>query len=444
MPELEPLIRVYFDASRMISRRQATPTGIDRVDLAYARHLAKMPGFDLRLMRFDAFGPRLLHRHEAEELVGTTVRRWKLAQTQGLDHPAWRGLCAWLNTADHLAASRVNIEGERQGLLGEGGRGHWRRILSGSRPIPSASRRIPTQSAEHPRVYLNTSHGRLFRSRVSRWLAATGMPAVFFVHDLIPIEFPQFNRPREPLRHKARLQTISRHARQVLVNSQATADSLGHFLGREGQRVPDIQVAALGVERVFSAGRLPELSPARPYFVVLGTIEPRKNHALLLDVWRRWIAADPDGAARLVVIGRRGWMNQEVFRQLEDPALAAHVVECGGLSDRQVEALVSGACALLCPSHAEGFSLPVVEALASGAPVIASDIPAHREVHQGCAELLPTNDAGHWLSLVQAYASPGSPRRAMGLHRIEAFRTSAWEDHFSIVVPRLEQVARGS
>ncbi|MDT9702392.1 glycosyltransferase, partial [Streptomyces sp. P17] len=92
----------------------------------------------------------------------------------------------------------------------------------------------------------------------------------------------------------------------------------------------------------------------RPRFVTLGTIEPRKNHALLLDVWDSL----PPPRPQLVVIGRRGWADQALFARI---AATPDVAEFNTLDDGQVAAVLTGAQALLMPSFAEGFGLPLTE-----------------------------------------------------------------------------------
>lgn len=434
MSPTQSSLRVYFDASRLINRGNATPTGIDRVDLAYVRHLSAAPGIDLRLIRFDVFGPRLLHRHEAEQLINTTVERWKLARDASGDSVAWSRLRDWLSSPAPAPAPPVKIETSPNV---DPNVPLWRKVMRQS--FATGGERVPRPRTDHPRLYLNTSHGRLFRGSVSRWLRAARVPSVFFVHDLIPIEFPQFNRPREPLRHQARLQTISRHASRVLVNSRATASALDRYLVEQGQRVPPIQVAPLGIEKNFLLSGEAGLTPGRPYFVVLGTIEPRKNHALLLEVWSRWLAQDPQSVPRLVIVGRRGWMNEGVFSAIENPRLSRHVVECAGLSDRQVGMLLSHAQALLCPSYAEGFSLPVAEALAMGTPVIASDIAAHLELAGQHARFASPHDADAWQRLIRecASADPGDARQG------PAFLPPSWDQHFEHVLPGLHDAATG-
>ena len=113
---------------------------------------------------------------------------------------------------------------------------------------------------------------------------------------------------------------------------------------------------------------------ASPYFVVLGTIEPRKNHLLLLNIWRR-LAEQQRSPPKLVIIGTRGWENEQVLDVLDRSVLVRpHVVEGSGMGDRGLMRLLANARALLMPSFAEGYGLPVVEALSLGTPVVASDI----------------------------------------------------------------------
>lgn len=434
-------VRMYFDATRLLSRGDATPTGIDRVDLAYVKALSEMPNVDLRLVIFDVFGAKLLSRQQADGLIAAKTLQWLSAATAVPGSgPAFKSLVQWLGSP----------------------RGTQRPALKVVAPEPSRSRpeesfwaklktvrdtlfmeRLRGRPPSVPSVYINTSHGRLYRKTVARWLNATRIGAVFFVHDLIPIDFPEFNRPQEPMRHAARLVTISQYARRVLVNSEATQLSLADYLKGRQRRVPPISVLPLGVESRFTRVEgLAEVQPAVPYFVVLGTIEPRKNHKLLLQAWMDWIASGDAAVPRLVVLGKRGWENREVFKTLdESTALSGHVIECSGLSDAEVGAVLRGARALLCPSLAEGFSLPVVEALALGTPVIASDIPVHREVAGPYAEYVSPFDAPGWLQVMKDYAMENAQRREMKLRQLPDFRPPDWETHLSMAKALLYEAA---
>ena len=432
------LLRVYFDASRLVARNGASPTGIDRVDMAYLAALRQAAGFDLRLLAFDALGPRLLRQDRATRLFDAVTQRWNAAPGAATD-AAFLRLRHWLEapagTARPVltaAPERTMDPGRLAATLGNAARRGSETLQRGA-AIPGAI----------PSVYLNTSHGGLFRPAVARWLRNSGSGGVFFVHDLIPLEFPEFNRPQEPGRHAARMQTVSEHAQQVLVNSEATRQALLRHLGQRGLRLPPVSVLPLGVEPRFGDGMgIAPLRPAVPYFVVLSTIEPRKNHLLLLQAWRRWIESAGAGAARLVVLGRRGWENQLVFNMLDRmPLLAGHVAECAGLSDPQLGALLRGARALLSPTFAEGFGLPVAEALTLGTPVLASAIEAHREVGGDYAEYLDPLDGAAWLQALRDYAATPAPRREQRLRLLPQYRPPAWEGHFERAFELLRQAA---
>lgn len=438
---ISPRVPLYFDATRLLSRGDATPTGIDRVDLAYVMALSADPKFDLRLITFDLFGARLLSREQAGELIARKSQQWHSTETSMVGPgPVFNRLAQWL--ASPQDTPRPALRAPQPELVVSKGEGLFQTALKTVRDFLRMQRLSARQSAL-PSVYVNTSHGRLYRKVVARWLQATQISAVFFVHDLIPIDFPEFNRPQEPARHAARLVIISRYARRVLVNSEATGAALADYLKGGQRRVPPISVLPLGVESRFTRIEgLAEVQAARPYFVVLGTIEPRKNHKLLLDCWSQWIAGGGAAVPRLVVLGKRGWENREVFRILDESAtLASHVVECSGLSDVEVGALLRGARALLCPSWAEGFSLPVVEALALGTPVLASDIPVHREVGGSCAEYLNPSDPSAWLQALKDYAAEHSPRRQLQLERLPGFHAADWEAHFSKAKALLREAA---
>jgi glycosyltransferase involved in cell wall biosynthesis len=126
-----------------------------------------------------------------------------------------------------------------------------------------------------------------------------------------------------------------------------------------------------------------------------------------------------------VLIGRRGWENEAVVDQLErSPAIRRYVHEVTNLGDHQVARLIHGAAALLSPSFAEGFNLPVIEALSLSTPVIASDIPAHRELAAG-AQLIDPLDGPAWLDAIATACATRPPSRR--------FEPPTWESHFDTV-----------
>jgi glycosyltransferase involved in cell wall biosynthesis len=175
-------------------------------------------------------------------------------------------------------------------------------------------------------------------------------------------------------------------------------------------------------------------------FVCIGTIEPRKNHLLLLNLWRRLASVGP--APHLVLIGRRGWENENIIDMLERCTVLQGVVEERSvMADDEVRTLLLGARALLLPSFAEGYGLPLAEALALGVPAICSDIPALREVGAEVPEFLDPLDGPAWRQAIVDYAHPDSPRRAAQLARLASWPAPTWPAHMATSMALLASVA---
>jgi glycosyltransferase involved in cell wall biosynthesis len=261
-------------------------------------------------------------------------------------------------------------------------------------------------------------------------LRRQGCRFVPLIHDLIPLLHPEYARQGQAEKHRRRIATTARLADAILVNSAATAADLEPWLSGRDTPLP-IRVAPLGI--VTPEVQAPPVA-LRPYFVVLGTIEPRKNHLLLLNLWRQMAATLGPAAPRLVVIGRRGWENENIIDMLERcAAIDGLVEETGPLPDREVASLLRGARALLFPSFAEGFGLPLAEALALGVPVIASDLPALREVGGAVPDYLDPLDGAGWRNAVVDYARPDSAARRAQLARLPGWTPPSWSKHFAIV-----------
>ena len=284
------------------------------------------------------------------------------------------------------------------------------------------------------RLYLNIGHTGLDRIGHAGWVRRSGVRAVYFVHDLIPIDHPEHCRVGESDKHRARVRAMLNLGSGVIANSRDTLSLLTGFAEREGIAMPHSTLAApLGVDAPwFSTAGLP-LAPelaARPYFVVLGTIEGRKNHVLLLKLWRAMADAMGEACPRLVIVGRRGWQADEALALLDhDPGLRAHVTERSDCTDAELLGLLRGAEALLFPTLAEGYGLPLVEALALGTPVIASDLPVFREIAGDLPLYRDPKDLAGWREAVMGFSAASERARIQAA----AFRAPTWGEHFAVV-----------
>jgi len=267
------------------------------------------------------------------------------------------------------------------------------------------------------------------------------MPCIFFIHDLIPIDFPEFVSPHSCERHEGRLNTVSKLASAIIVNSQYTARSVHSYFDSRQMRLPHIEVIPLGVTGWFLNGKpLEPPTPAVPYFVTVSTIEPRKNYLFLFAVWRRLAEELGPATPRLVVVGHRGWENENIIDALErSRSLAPFLIEASDLSDAGLASLLRGASALLAPSTVEGFGLPVAEALSLGVPVIASDIRAHQEAGGSHATYIDAIDGLRWTSAIRDFAEAGSARRTWAALQARDYRPFTLQEHVAKAVNFIEK-----
>lgn len=307
-------------------------------------------------------------------------------------------------------------------------------LLAGSPPLP-----WPAGKATRS-LLLNIGHSGLDRPGYAGWLLRKRVLPVFMVHDLIPITHPEFCRAGEKERHTARMQTVLKTAAAILTNSMATLEVLTRFADACGVTMPPAVAAPLGGVALPESGMGP--SPVdRPYFVMLGTIEPRKNHWLMLQIWRRFLERYGADAPRLVVIGQRGWECENVVDLLERcDLLRGAVVERAGCSDAELARYLRHCRALLFPSFIEGYGLPLIEALTLGVPVIAGALSVFREIAGDVPEYLDPLDAMGWMECIEDYRLSDSPRRAAQLSRLSRFTPPTWRAHFEIVETVLDRL----
>ncbi|NUT00765.1 MAG: glycosyltransferase family 4 protein [Sphingomonas sp.] len=280
------------------------------------------------------------------------------------------------------------------------------------------------------RPYLNIGHTGLNDPGFGAWVRSSGVRPIYFVHDLIPITHPEYCRAGERERHIDRMRTVLTTGAGVIGNSQATLDELAEFGRQEGLPCPPSVAAWLGSAELPDG---PSRMADRPTFVTLGTIEARKNHLLLLQVWTRLVRRLGSDAPRLLVIGQRGWESEQAVDLLERGGLGDAVVEIGGCGDAELADHLRSARALLFPSLVEGFGMPLTEALECGVPVIASDLPVFREIGHGMPEFIDPLDGPTWERMILEYAKDGSPARKAQMKRLNSFRPFTWDDHFTKV-----------
>jgi glycosyltransferase involved in cell wall biosynthesis len=400
-----------IDLTRLVSRLdRGAPTGIDRVELAYLRHFAEddVPCFALTST---PLGVLLLDRAGARHV---------LARATGAAVAGPGDLIGRLTRRAQPGRGRDEAD--------------LRRMALARSPRPGLAATLRRHLPPGTDCFL-VGHSDLAEPMLQALKRGGGGRVVVLLHDTIPLDHPGLARPGTPARFAAQVRAVASGADLVVfASAEAAARAVPHLAGFG--RLPPHLVAPLGVGGACPdpAALPPDLcADGRPLFLALGTIEPRKNHTLLLDIWERLHASlAASRIPRLVVAGARGWANAAVFRRLDSrPFVGRTVVEHAGLSDGAVAALMDRSAALLFPSLAEGFGLPPAEAAARGLPVIAAPLPALRETLGDYPTYLQTDDPLAWMRAILARAeaagrTPPAPRPPLAV--------PTWADHFNLVL----------
>ena len=407
---------VVYDITHLIARLPVNAaSGIDRIDLAFASHFFNAAA-PCEAVRYGSGAPRRITPNWALEFTRTAQNVW----TKPKSEPA-QALWRWLESAPGEAEKPgladfacIAAPDWRQRLL------RWLGYFMGR----------PRYSVPEGSVYINVGYHRFEQPRFFEWLGARAdVDGVFMIHDLLPLDYPEYFAPGEAGKFRARIETALNYGRAFLVSTEAVARRLRSEIAARGLDPRPIWTHPF-------PSPLADFAPAarhpvkHPYFVVVGTLEPRKNHLLLLNLWRQ-MARTMANPPRLVIVGARGWENEQVFDMLERcQACAPHIVEVSNLASRDLAEFMVNARAVLAPSFDEGYGLPIVEALTLGVPVVASDSEAAREVSQGLARLLSPLDGEGWAREIERLATDpiyAATQRAQAA----AFTPPTWRGYFA-------------
>ena len=277
---------------------------------------------------------------------------------------------------------------------------------------PLLERRLPAGEVYHATEHL---------------LPRLARPTVLTVHDLIFEHLPQY--------HTLTNRTFLRVAMPLFVGR---ADAIIAVSQHTKQDLVDLYRTAADKIYVIPQGINEDLRPAdendirqvqerhairRPYLLMVGTLEPRKNHALAFAALRLLKAEGWPHC--LVVVGQSGWLFESVRQQVEILDLTDDVIFTGRVPDADLPALYSGATCFLMPSLYEGFGFPVLEAMACGAPVVCSKASSLPEVTGDAAQFIePLHAEGMAAAIRELLSKPNMAERMRqaGIRQAAQFR----------------------
>lgn len=402
-----------LDISRLVSRAGlGALTGIDRVELAYLREFIRRPE--------PLFGLCRLPRSYAV-----------------LNEEALRRLEPYLSGDQPMPKARLTkllfpkFPAGRQAAIAQ--------VFRASSGVASP-RRLKQLIAKHVDArfrYFNVGHANL---RAEVFQACGNSRKTVFIHDLIPLSSPEYSTPEVREKMLKAVKVVSEHADDLIYNSSATQSEAQGVFAQFGRVLPGV-VSHLG------GAATSAIRPAseKPKFHIIGTIEPRKNHRLLLDIWEQFTIDHPaEEIPELHIIGRRGWLNQSVFTTLDVlPMMGKHVFEHGTLSDAETTAMLAESWGLLFPSKAEGFGLPLIEAAALGVPILCGQNAIYHEILGDYPLYLNVDNSYDWSKEILGRAGRTRESEADRQTRAASVKLPDWPSHFdrifgSVTFPKRE------
>lgn len=398
---------MYLDITRLTTRiNNATPTGIDKVELQYALFFLAQGAFFV-VQRGDALVQ--IPNPLAEEIIGYLNSRWQSGQAEdvfiGMKFKAWfdsqpksqrRKSPEFVFYQEFikltLSQRLARIQQEKDDIKKKApfipvfmscffvALFPW--IIKFF--VDSKTKIIAANYVNfflNQNIYINVGHTGLEKKELFSLLhKLNNLKLLFYIHDIMPITHHQYYPSHASEKHKKAIGTVISVGDYIYANSRFTASELCKNFNTSatvdvleiGAPDKDIQYPMLG----------------RSGFVAIGTIEPRKNYIWLINAWLEFCALYPQevGSEQLMIFGKRGWLEEQQFNQFQHTVgQSSNISWICDANDEAVTKQLQQARACLAAASVEGWGMPIAESLAYGTPVIASDIAAHREVSKGKA-----------------------------------------------------------
>ncbi len=231
-------------------------------------------------------------------------------------------------------------------------------------------------------------------------------PAVITIHDLAFLRYPEI-LDASARRYYHQVYDAVRHADAVIAVSEATRSDIVELLGIPAERVDVVYEAAAPIfaAHPVASGTVHRIHDtalqAKAFMLFVSTIEPRKNLPMLFNALRICCDRRPDVPYQLVVAGARGWHDQDIIATVKTLRLTDQVLFLGQVDMIDLRWLYNACLFYLNPSRYEGFGLPVLEAMACGAPTVIADVSSLPEIAGDAALRIPPDDVGAWADALE-------------------------------------------
>ena len=249
--------------------------------------------------------------------------------------------------------------------------------------------------------------------------------SVVTIHDVSFLRMPETTESRNLRYLASHIRDTVERSDRIITDSRAMADDIHELLGVSRDRLRPIHP---GLEPIFAPPRADRAAAARarlglnrPYLLFVGTLEPRKNIPLLVDIFEHMGGESGD----LVLVGMRGWHCDPILRRISDSPLRDRIRWLEYVAEEDLPSIYAGADCLVFPSRYEGFGFPPLEAMACGAPVVSSTGGSLREVLEGGARLVESEDPSAWAEAIRSILGDAAEReqwRARGFAQARRYR----------------------
>lgn len=306
--------------------------------------------------------------------------------------------------------------------------------------------RIPFTDIDEHSIFFDLDAAwmsRLKRSYLLPLLKKQGAKIIAHIYDIISVTHPQFCLERGVYNFMDYIGAHLLYADEFIVNAEATIKEIENLTAKIGCRMPHCTVVPLGAnfrqKKEINASDIPakvvEAAGMKPYILMVGTIEPRKNHKLLLNAYDRGLK---EMGYRIIFAGSMGW-NMEKFQQVlerhED--YGNEIFHFEGLDDNAIAYLYQHAKFLAFCSYTEGYGLPIIESISRGTPVLAVDVPVLREVGGEYCAWFRQDDADDFCGIVKALTDNTAKYEEMKA-KMKKYQYISWDETFQ----RIDEVLK--
>lgn len=277
---------------------------------------------------------------------------------------------------------------------------------------------------------------RVRRSFLYPKLKKQGITVVAHIYDIIPITHPQFCIEDDTLCFIDYVGAALQHADHFIVNSYATGHAIETLCKKIGiekkEDIPSIHVIGLGgnfskgnqIKEENIRGEIRQIGENKKYLLTVGTLEPRKNHKLLLDAYECGLK---DINMEVVIVGFPGWNVEKLLCRIKKhPDYQKGIYYPENVNDDELQYLYQHCFALAFPSRIEGYGLPIMEAFVKGVPVIASDTEINQEIGGNYAVYFADDNVQDFIKTVKMMTDSNEIYKAQK-EKLSQFMPPTWD-----------------